>query len=366
MIPLNRQLNRIGAGAGGGAAKFDPKRHKPENELRHRVPILAGVLLIASLTAASDVSFAQSCRDLTNTLARLGGGGTSPEAARYDRAIREQTRVLARAEGQARRASCSGRGFLFFRRKPQPECKSLVPKIRKMKANLAALRQKRDRAKRGGSGGANRAQIARIRELMRQKRCTLAGRFAWLRGDDIFVGEVLPNSGRYRTLCVRTCDGYYFPISFSTSRRRFPADEAMCENMCPGAEVDLFYHNTSGESESMISLAGEAYGDLPNAFRYREVYDKTCSCRIGPALRYTDLATQARPAARQTRIPVPLSRPGLAADPETVLNRFGRFVPRAVATNDTLTAQSGRVRTVGPEYWGAQSREEVLLVPVPN
>ena len=28
-------------------------------------------------------------------------------------------------------------------------------------------------------------------------------------------------SGTFRTVCVRTCDGYYFPISYSTSASRF-------------------------------------------------------------------------------------------------------------------------------------------------
>jgi len=35
-------------------------------------------------------------------------------------------------------------------------------------------------------------------------------------------------SGTYRTLCVRRCDGYYFPISFSTTRDHLAVDEAMC------------------------------------------------------------------------------------------------------------------------------------------
>ena len=336
--------------------------------MRHRAPVVFIMLLTMAILAPGDPALAQSCRELSAAMAQLQrGGGLSPEAARYERAIREQTRVLAQAERQARQASCSGGGFLFFRRKPQPVCQSLVPKIRKMQANLAELRRQRDRANRAAGGSsASRAQVHRIRELMRLQRCNFASRFAWLRGEDVFVGEVLPSSGRYRTLCVRTCDGYYFPISFSTNRSRFPADEAMCENMCPGAEVRLFYHNTSGESETMVSLAGDAYSDLPNAFRYREVYDKTCSCRIGPPLRYTDLAAQGQPERRQAQVPRPVPRSAPGTDPETILNRFGNFIPRAVAANDTLTGQAGSVRIVGPEYWGAQSREEVLLIPVPN
>ena len=34
--------------------------------------------------------------------------------------------------------------------------------------------------------------------------------------------------GTYRTLCVRTCDGYYFPISFKVTRAKFNTDSIAC------------------------------------------------------------------------------------------------------------------------------------------
>ena len=41
--------------------------------------------------------------------------------------------------------------------------------------------------------------------------------------------DVGPQSGTYRTVCVRTCDGFYFPISFATVPARFPDDEKTCK-----------------------------------------------------------------------------------------------------------------------------------------
>ena len=32
-------------------------------------------------------------------------------------------------------------------------------------------------------------------------------------------------SGTYRTVCVRSCDGYYFPISYATTAERFAGSE---------------------------------------------------------------------------------------------------------------------------------------------
>jgi hypothetical protein len=47
--------------------------------------------------------------------------------------------------------------------------------------------------------------------------------------------------GTYRTLCVRLCDGFYFPISYSTLRERFVADAKQCEQRCP-SRSRLFVH----------------------------------------------------------------------------------------------------------------------------
>ena len=39
----------------------------------------------------------------------------------------------------------------------------------------------------------------------------------------------------YRTLCVRSCDGFYFPISSVASRSRFGLDADLCRASCPNA-----------------------------------------------------------------------------------------------------------------------------------
>ena len=35
-------------------------------------------------------------------------------------------------------------------------------------------------------------------------------------------------SGKYRTLCVRMCDGYYWPVSYSIARSGFYRDANIC------------------------------------------------------------------------------------------------------------------------------------------
>jgi Protein of unknown function (DUF2865) len=89
-------------------------------------------------------------------------------------------------------------------------------------------------------------------------------------------------SGTYRTLCVRLCDGYYFPISFSATRDALARDAAKCATSC-GSEARLFYHsNPGGEVDSMIDLSGMAYTQLPTAFKYRKTLVSGCACRPQP------------------------------------------------------------------------------------
>lgn len=88
--------------------------------------------------------------------------------------------------------------------------------------------------------------------------------------------------GRYRTLCVRTCDGYYFPISFSTTRSGLARDAKQCEARC-GAPAKLFYHRNPGaDVEHMVDLSGQPYSGMENAFRYRQEVVDSCRCTPQP------------------------------------------------------------------------------------
>src|SRR6185312_7928840 len=52
----------------------------------------------------------------------------------------------------------------------------------------------------------------------------------------------------YRTFCVRTCDGYYFPMSPASSRGQFARDQKNCQAACPNAEMQLFYQEAYGDT----------------------------------------------------------------------------------------------------------------------
>ncbi len=97
--------------------------------------------------------------------------------------------------------------------------------------------------------------------------------------------EPAPRTGGgdgYRTVCVRTCDGYYFLISNNVSRSQFTRDARSCQASC-GSDARLFYQS-AGESsaEHLVDLTGRSYSSLITAFRYRKSLVAGCSCKPAP------------------------------------------------------------------------------------
>lgn len=91
-----------------------------------------------------------------------------------------------------------------------------------------------------------------------------------------------PSGTRYRTVCVRTCDGYYFPLGNSVPRARFMRDAAQCRASC-GEDARLYYLPAGSDNMStMLDLAGRSYLRMPNAFKYRKTLIDGCSCRPMP------------------------------------------------------------------------------------
>jgi hypothetical protein len=89
-----------------------------------------------------------------------------------------------------------------------------------------------------------------------------------------------PQSGTFRTVCVRTCDGAYFPVSFATYQARFPDDEKTCKALCPATEATLFAYRNPGEDiNQAVSISGQPYTSMPNAFKFRTEFNPSCACK---------------------------------------------------------------------------------------
>ncbi len=83
-----------------------------------------------------------------------------------------------------------------------------------------------------------------------------------------------------QSVCVRTCDGYAFPLgTYHGDGDRTP-HEAACRAACPDAKMALYVlpggADRIGEAVSVGS--GRPYSALPDAFHYTTVLDDACTC----------------------------------------------------------------------------------------
>jgi hypothetical protein len=112
----------------------------------------------------------------------------------------------------------------------------------------------------------------------------------------------------FRTMCVRLCDGYYWPVSFATYRDNFARDEQACFKSCGASTALYYYPNPGGAPDDMVNLQGQPYKSLGTAFVYRTTYDPGCKCRPHPWERAAierhkayAAQSQARTLAQRTR-----------------------------------------------------------------
>jgi len=254
------------------------------------------------------------CQRLEASLAELNRGtpgANSETLSRYEDAIVKQRQELDQAISTARRLGCDRRGFFIFGGSQRPEqCNQLEPQIDRMRANLDRMQQEVSQI-RGGGSDANYTRDLQRRQLLvslSQNNCgpqyrNVAVPPARPRGflDRLFgnndenpdvTPNEMPEGSGFRTVCVRLCDGFFFPISFATVQSRFGEDEAICKRQCPAAEVALYMYSNPGQDiEQAVSVSGEYYSSLPNAFKYRTEFNPGCSCR-GPGQSWADALGQ--------------------------------------------------------------------------
>ena len=78
---------------------------------------------------------------------------------------------------------------------------------------------------------------------------------------------------------MRTCDGSFFPVSYSGAGSRSDSLEDVCRSLCPNADVRLYSFPLGGTIDQAVSSTGERYVDMPNALKFQVSVDSSCSCR---------------------------------------------------------------------------------------
>ena len=235
-----------------------------------------------------------ACQRLEAQLTALDRGNNDPTRAdqirRADEAVGRQQFEVDKLVSQARRMGCGNAGFFSIFFNPPPQCGPLNRKIEEQRDVLDRMQMQLERLQGGTTERAAQRQSLLIaladngcgQQYRAAARAGQQGGFfdRLFGGGNIFTSPPGEMGGTYRTVCVRTCDGYYFPISFETTPDRFREDEQTCQRMCPAADVSLYtYHNPGEEIAQSVSLNGRLYTELPTAFQYRKAISPACSCR---------------------------------------------------------------------------------------
>jgi hypothetical protein len=402
------------------------------SKLTHLAALLAA-LAASAVTVTETQAASRICRQLEAELAATRSGGGGPSLVRkYDDAIARQREQLAKARGRASDANC---GFSLFSRNVG-QCAAINASIERMNANLDTLQAKRERLSVGGGRRRDRGRILAALDANGCRGDEIAPRRAPLQeasrdngGGNLFEqlfgrqdqqfetpdapdipdaadapaddpslrnvrrvinqpdGMDLPRpGGEFHTMCVRTCDGYFFPMSNAASVGDFERDQKNCESSCRGTEMQVFYsRGMDDDSGSMTSsLTGQPYASLPTAYLYKQAnYARPPTCGCNAQARDFTIIGGNPPNPEQSQpesgmapfIPIPAAKPDPGADPETLANAEGgldldaikRLTTKApVSPVSALPPDQRKVRVVGPAFLPDPSAAIDLKAPAPK
>jgi hypothetical protein len=339
--------------------------------------LVAITLAILACPALAGAQTAR-CARLTAELESIDRSGERDHARveRYRDAIDRQQVELQRSIDYAQSIGCDF--------EPGGQCGAINANIARMERNLSALQSQYDRVS-SNFGDQQAGERERILAMLQDLGCDgtapppgrsrTAGLFEQLfGGEETEEAYALPPSalpepdpdpadrspvgGNLRTICVRTCDGYFFPISFSTHAANFAADEEACRRQCPAADVALYAYDTFSQTadDAVSARGGQPLKALPNAFRFRTAYDPSCTCgKAAPdaaqskasaeealkRLEEDDLASPPPPADAK---PAPQRRTAASGAPSLPTTAGDTVV------TTTPGGQKKKVRIIGPEF----------------
>jgi hypothetical protein len=331
------------------------------------------------------------CPRLEAQLATIDRGGGDPakdeQIRRYQDAASKQQAELDRVTSQAKRMGCDSSGFFSLFNGQSAQCGPVNNQIQQMRANLDQITTSLERLRGGGLGGSDRENQRRsVLLALAQNNCGPQYANAVPQGPGNFLNnlfgnnspgqppaDVGPQSGTYRTVCVRSCDGAYFPISFATVPGRFPDDEKTCKALCPAAEANLYaYRNPGEDMNQAVSISGQPYSSSPNAFRFRQEFNPSCACKAAgqtwsdalktiddkaAAEQQGDIIVTEESAKKMSRAPVKQppapAKKGTTSSATTAPDTTPAPAPAAAnttAASTSTTPDNKPIRSVGPTF----------------
>lgn len=341
--------------------------------------IIALALCAGAFLPTTGIARAESayCTDLRAQIAKAGAEGM---AARYRAAASRQRAEYSRLATRGRAMGCDRDHFLFFGNPPPPQCDSLNARLSALQGSIAAYEQ-------GAADDSQRqALMGRYEVDCRNPRVISAREpepksfFEELFGvrapdpttglrevpvgpgdetlDPEYEGEqdsdARPRGGPM-AICVRACDGGFFPITYSSRGSQLDDLNTLCKAMCPGTEAKLYTQSQWKGLDSAISIDGEPYADHPNARKFEKSFDPSCSCKPQGQSWTEALAEAERILAERNKKDQmvtaeqaeQMSRPILPGDPRAKK----REISPPPSPGDGPGAAAGGVTTGGPDVY---------------
>lgn len=358
-----------------------------------RLACLALVAL-AGVAHSGREAHAQSsaCRSIEAELSSLGSSSGSPaRSAQYARQASQFRAEAQRAAAAMAGLGCERQQFLIFGSPAPPQCASYRARMRQLQASADAAENAATEA--GGDPGARADRRRELEAAYNRNRCgePVPQRPQSVEGprprgllEAIFGAppqqridprsarpvprgllEVLPDgtiprerslreldmedapatddpyegyAGGSKGVCVRSCDGFFWPLELGGGRARTDGDE-ICQAMCPGAETKVFFMAQGGDIQGARSASGVNYTELPGALRYRQTFDATCSCKS----RETPWAVVLKPVEEMVG---DTRRGDITITPERALEMARPVPPREERRTATKGAAAGQASPV--------------------
>lgn len=294
-------------------------------------------------------------------------GQSQTDLPRIENEIRQLEQVVSQTESRLDHGCYEY--FLFTKSlKNTPQCKDLARQADASKRRLSDLDAQRQDIV-GSSGRSYQDDI--VRELARNncganytsmaRRSGGSSNGMWEDEESSGGNTWNPNAANgaqtYRTLCVRMCDGFYFPVSFSTLPSHFGQDAEACSAHC-AAPAELFYYpNPGGTVEQALAMKDqEPYTKLKFAFRYRKEYVQGCSCR---AADYVAPPGEADKKAENSAYGAAAQRQAAAAQPASPTPASPALTgSNAVQSESLPEAQASPPAPSGDAGWQTQAQPQ--------
>lgn len=319
-------------------------------QLRRALSALAAatalVLTQAAPAAAGDV---WACQRYKTELANLNASASTAAALQSE---------VARLQTYYRSLNCEGGRFLFFDTRP-PQCGAVEARIRSLNATYG--------------GGDGEVVAARRRQLVASVSSACSGVMPEA-GQEARVGGAQTARGGAQVICVKTCDGSYFPMANLPDGRE-GADE-MCQALCPGTEA-LAYSMPHGDDalKYAATLKGSrAYTATPTAFKFRTSFTPNCSCKKEGQSWAQSLAKAESMLVRHKGdiFVTPMTAERLSRAPKVRLTLVGRADRTAAtlaadaASREGVVVQPEAAEATGSTAAAAEARSGAIRVIVPG